>query len=187
MENRKATVTFYKLGNNARRNSHTCTISIPQTWVDRMGLKPDRREVEIAFDGDRITIQNPEGSPIKQTPLANNKRIRTFALVWEQMYRNHTTIPHSFFEDMSFIGEGMADLGFVMDCGKSMKSTFPNVDVFNNNEALKQILEKVNLQTLGNAIFSQWRYWNHWSMEPMKETDYEWFAIVFSRLAELAE
>ena len=117
MEIRKANVMFGKAGGNASRNSYTCRISLPKTWVDRMGLNPERREVQIAFDGDRITIQQPEGSPIKQAPLADNKRIRAFALVWEQMYRNHANIPFVFFEDMAFIGEGLADLGFVMDCG----------------------------------------------------------------------
>nr|DAI43664.1 MAG TPA: Transition state regulatory protein abrB HOMODIMER BIOINFORMATICS [Caudoviricetes sp.] len=50
---------FGKVGGNASRNSYTCRISLPKTWVDRMGLNPERREVQIAFDGDRITIQQP--------------------------------------------------------------------------------------------------------------------------------
>ena len=186
MEVRKANVMFGKAGGNASRNSYTCRISLPKTWVDRMGLNPERREVQIAFDGDRITIQQPEGSPIKQAPLADNKRIRAFALVWEQMYRNHANIPFGFFEDMDFIGKGLADLGFVMDCGESMKRAFPGVDVFKDNEAFKRIMDQVDLQTLGNAIFSQWRYWNHWSMGRMEESDFEWFVIAYSRLAELA-
>ena len=66
MEVRKANVMFGKAGGNASCNSYTCRMSLPKTWVDRMGLNPERREVQIAFDGDRITIQQPEGSPIKQ-------------------------------------------------------------------------------------------------------------------------
>lgn len=186
MEIRKANVMFGKAGGNASRNSYTSRISLPKTWVDRMGLNPERREVQIAFDGDKITIQQPEGSPIKQAPLADNKRIRAFALVWEQMYRNHANIPFGFFEDMAFIGFGLADLGFVMDCGETMKRAFSGVDVFKDNEALKRIMDQVDLQTLGNAIFSQWRYWNHWSMGRMEESDFEWFVIAYSRLAELA-
>ena len=102
------------------------------------------------------------------------------------MYRNHANIPFGFFEDMDFIGKGLADLGFVMDCGESVKRAFPGVDVFKDNEAFKRIMDQVDLQTLGNAIFSQWRYWNHWSMGRMEEADFEWFVIAYSRLAELA-
>ena len=67
-----------------------------------------------------------------------------------------------------------------------MKRAFPGVDVFKDNEALKRIMDQVDLQTLGNAIFSQWRYWNHWSMGRMEEADFEWFVMAYSRLAELA-
>ncbi len=186
MEVRKANVMFGKAGGNASRNSYTCRISLPKTWLDRMGLNPERREVQIVFDGDRISIQQPKYGPVKQVPLTSNKRIRTFALVWEQMYRNHANIPFEFFEDTAFVGEGLADLGFLMDCGESIKRAFPGVDVFKDIEVLKRIMNQIDLQTLGNAIFSQWRYWNHWSTGRMEESDFEWFVIAYSRLAELA-
>lgn len=185
MEKRKANIIFGKAGGNASRNSYTCKISLPKTWVDRMGLNPERREVDIAFDGDRITIQQPEDSPVKRVPLASNEKIRAFALVWEQMYRNHANIPFGFFEDMAFIGEGLADLGFIMDGGESLEKAFPGVNAFRDNAALERVLQQVDIQTLGNAIFSQWRYWNHWSMARMEETDFEWFVIAYSRLAEV--
>ena len=188
MEIRKANVMFGKAGGNASRNSYTSRISLPKTWVDRMGLNPERREVQIAFDGDKITIQQPERSPIKQAPLADNKRIRAFALVWEQMYRNHANIPFGFFEDMAFIGEGLADLGFVMDCGRLYYDTFGETHL-PDIEELRHYLHDdfMTIQVLGNLIFSQWRYWNHWSMGRMEESDFEWFVMAYSRLAELAE
>lgn len=152
-----------------------------------MGLNPDSREVTISFDGDEIKVRRPEMSPMKRAPLASRERIRRFALVWAQMYANHRTTPFYFFEDNAFVGDGMADLGFEMDCGNSLEAAFPNSNALNDNAALKRIIGKVDLQTLGNAIFSQWRWWNHWSMAPMNDEDFQWFVIAFSRLAELAE
>lgn len=187
MEKRNANVMFAKAGGNASRNAYTCRISLPKTWVDRMGLNPERREVEIAFDGDRITIDRQEGSPVKRIPLANKHKIRCFALVWAQMYKNHATTPGAYFEVNEFMGEGLADLGFVMDCGESFNDAFPNCHL-GDYEAWERVVNQIeDVQLLGNTIFSQWRYWNHWSMAPMEEADYQWFVIAFSRLAELAK
>lgn len=186
METRKGNMIFGKAGGNASRNSYTCKVSVPKTWVDRMGLTPEQREIELAFDGDRITIEKPEHSPVKHTPLASNQKIRRFALLWMQMYKNHASTPGYFFEDVSFVGEGLADLGFEMDCGESFKTAFPNCNL-GDCEAWKRIVNQIDsVQLLGDAIFSQWRYWNHWSNTPMEEADFEWFVIAFSRLAELA-
>lgn len=186
METRKANMIFGKAGGNASRNSYTCKLSLPKTWVDRMGLNPERREVRLAFDGDRITIERLEQSPIKHTPLASNQKIRRFALLWVQMYKNHASIPFDHFKNIEFVGEGLADLGFEMDCGESFKAAFPNCNL-GDCETWKRVVNQIDsVQLLGDAIFSQWRYWNHWSNAQMEETDYEWFVIAFSRLAELA-
>ena len=85
MEKRNANVMFGKAGGNASKNAYTCRISLPKTWLDRMGLNPERREVELAFDGDRITVERLTGSPIKKVPLANKKIFR----LWEmQSFHN---------------------------------------------------------------------------------------------------
>lgn len=188
MESRKANVIFGKAGGNASRNSYTCKLSISKVWVDRMGLTPEHREVELAFDGDKITVERPQNSPVKHTPLASNRKIRRFALIWQQMYQNHASIPYNFFDDIEFLAEGLSDLGFVMDCGESMKKLFPNLNI-GELDVWKRILPQIDdIQILGNAIYSQWRYWNHWSMSPMQEDDdYQWFVLAFARLAELTE
>ena len=102
------------------------------------------------------------------------------------MYKNHKSIPFDFFENNEYVGEGMSDLGFVMDCEESAHAKFPNEE-FGNRKGLMQIIDKIDLQTLGNLIYSEWRYWNHWAMAPMTDEDFEWFVIAFERLAELAE
>jgi hypothetical protein len=187
MEKRTAKVIFGKAGGNASKNSYTCKLSLPKAWVDRMGITIDKREVSLSFDGgDQITITKPELSGIKHVPLANNRRIRRFALVWAQMYQNHASIPGSYFDDAEFMGEELADLGFEMDCGQAYYDAFGE-NVLPDVERLQEFLPDMTIQVLGNLIFSQWRYWNHWSMAPMEEPDYQWFVIALSRLAGLAQ
>ena len=163
-------------------------IYLPKSWVKKMGVYESNPDIEMYFDGNRITIERPAGSGVKNAPLASNKRIWRFAMVWLEMYKHHATIPYRYFEDGYILGEEFFSLGFSMDCGESLKKALPDaIDFFTNNEELKKHIGKLDIQTLGNAIFSQWRYWNHWSMCPMEEKDFEWFVIAFTRLAELAE
>lgn len=178
-------IQLAKAGGNASPNSYGCKLSLPKTWVDNMGITPEQREVTLAFDGDRITVERPKESSIKRIPLASPKRIYCFALLWAQLYKAHSSIPGSFFEDVLFVGEGLADLGFEMDCGKSYCDAFSETAI-PDCEKLQRQLPNMDIQTLGNLIFSQWRYWNHWSMGRMEEKDYQWFVLAFTRLADLA-
>ncbi|MBS6142403.1 MAG: hypothetical protein KH745_07405, partial [Bilophila sp.] len=79
METRKTKVIFTKAGGNANGSPSVCRISLPKAWVNRMGLTPERREVELAFDGDKVSIQNLKESPAKRRMLADKKKIRRFA------------------------------------------------------------------------------------------------------------
>ena len=161
-------------------------VTLPKEWVVHMGVTKENRDVAMSFDGDRITIERPPVSGVKKVPLASGQKIRRFALVWMQMYKNHESVPFYFFENSEYVGEGMSDLGFVMDCGKSAENKFPSV-AFAEREGLMKIIDKIDLRTLGNLIFSEWRYWNHWAMGPMTDEDFDWFVIAFERLAELAD
>lgn len=120
--------------------------------------------------------------------LANNRDIMRFALVWEQMYRSHRTIPGVFFEEPLFVADGLASLGFEMDCGEAFSKKFCNFPLPGQNlKEWQKMLDKIDIQTLGNTIFSQWRYFNHWNPTPMNETDFQWFVMSFAHLAKLAE
>lgn len=124
---------------------------------------------------------------MKKYPLADKNKIFVFATTWEQMYKNHASIPFYMFEDIRFVGNGMQELGFEMDTGNSLTEKYPNSRAFEEIEELERVLATIDIQTLGNAIFSQWRYWNHWSMGSMEEKDFQWFVIAFHQLAELAQ
>lgn len=160
-------------------------INLPKSWVEKMGVSENNAGIVMWFNGNAITIEHLFENEKKKAPLASEQKIRRFALIWLEMYKHHDIVPMKFFEDGCILGEELADLGFIMDCGKSVRALLPDsVDFFTNNEELKKCIDKLDIQTLGNAIFSQWRYWNHWAMG-LEKSDFEWFVIAFTRLVEL--
>lgn len=122
-----------------------------------------------------------------KTRLAAKSKIYVFAMVWKQMYRNHANTPFDYFEDPMFVGNGMAELGFSMDCGKSLEENYYEANLGLRGNKWKNILKKIDLMTLGNSIYSQWRYFNHWHEAPMCEEDFQWFVLSFTKLAELTQ
>ena len=56
MEKRVVKVMFAKGGSGSL---HT-KLNVPITWVRAMGISAESREVEIVFDGKKITIQKKE-------------------------------------------------------------------------------------------------------------------------------
>ena len=183
MEKQTTNILFNKTSENIEYG----ITKIPKEWLLKIGINEDCPEAALYFDDSRIIIEYPEMSDIKKVPLASNKKIHNFAMIWMQMYKNYKTTPFYYFEDNSFIGEGMAALGFEMDCGNSLEAAFPNSNALNDNEALKRIMPLIDIQLLGNAIFSQWRYYNHWAMAPMEDKNFLWFVLAFERLAELTK
>ena len=53
LEQRKINMMFQKGGSG----SVTTRLAIPKTWVDKMGVTQDEREVIVEFDGERITVR----------------------------------------------------------------------------------------------------------------------------------
>ena len=95
---------------------------------------------------------------------------------------------HSFLDSRSF-PEDCEVLGFNMDCFESFNKKYGN-DFFNKygDEKLERVFSLIDdYQILGNAIYSQWRYYNHWAYDPIAEFDANWFKAAFKRLKELWE
>ena len=80
------------------------------------------------------------------------------------------------------IGDECAALGFVMDCGKSFEKKYPDAWLANENLA-RCISEIDDLQLLVNAIYSKWRFYQHWACSPW---DVSWFLTALNRMAELS-
>lgn len=78
------------------------------------------------------------------------------------------------------------NLGFEMDCGHSFLEAC-GTEAWHSNEELMRIINEIeDLKILGSGLFSQWRYFNHWSMGPATEEDREWFLTILRRMKELA-
>lgn len=160
-------------------------LTLPKEWVAQMGINPENRDVSLYFDGDIITVQRAKFSGCKKVPLASNNRIYSFAVKWLELFKNHNNIPDFIFTDHLFLGRELSDLGFFMDTSEAIQKAFPNVKT-GVLEDLKSVIDKVEMIPLGNAIFSQWRYFSHWAIGQMDEEDYQWFILAFTRLVELS-
>lgn len=122
---------------------------------------------------------------MKKAPLADSSKINEFALKWLNFYSQAEHINNYVMEDFSFAEECWA-LGFDMDAGQALNDAIPDSNPLQDLEHLKACIDRIDsIQALGNGIFSQWRYWTHWSMDHPSAQDYEWFVVAFSRLAEL--
>ena len=79
-------------------------------------------------------------------------------------------------------------LGFEMDCGHAFSEKYGNAA--NNHEALDRIIDDVtDISLLGSAIYSQWRYFNHWAYdaaEILEPKNRAGFILALSRLALLS-
>ena len=56
METRKAKLIVNKFGGTASEKSKTYRVTIPNSWIEHLGLNENFRNVELAFDGNRIII-----------------------------------------------------------------------------------------------------------------------------------
>ena len=84
-------------------------------------------------------------------------------------------------------GNACCSLGFEMDCAHSLQAKYPKEDVFRAS-FLRGIIHSIDdVQFLGTAIFSYWRYLTHWHEAPPPDDAPEWFAIAFAQLSELAD
>lgn len=93
---------------------------------------------------------------------------------------------YAFIESSRF-EEDCRVLGFDMDTFESLKK---HCNYDSENDPEKSFEELVDIcsdyHVLGNAIFSQWRYYNHWAYDPRAEFNTKEFRTAFKKLQELA-
>jgi len=117
--------------------------------------------------------------------VADMKKIYEFAIKWCDKFRNQNI------NYMDLVDHCMADdcaaLGFEMDCGHAFTEKYG--DAVSNSEALARIIDEVDdIPLLGSAIYSQWRYFNHWAYsgaEILEPQNRAWFILALSRLTLL--
>ena len=119
--------------------------------------------------------------------MRENQEIYRFAVKWHALFADPERLPGAVFDDCEPLGAEMAALGFHMDCGAAIEAAYPGLN-WSDLDVWRQLLPKLtDASLLTNAIFSQWRYWNHWSYAPPTESDYQWFVLALSLLKDLTE
>lgn len=119
------------------------------------------------------------------TTVANRNQIHAFALKWIDKFRDQKI------NYIELVDHHMADecaaLGFEMDCGHAFERAYGSAG--NNVEILNRTIDDVtDIPLLGSAIYSQWRYFNHWAYdgaEILETKNRSWFIVALSRLASL--
>ena len=118
--------------------------------------------------------------------MAELNQVYLFAKKWCEKFSNENI------EYIELVDHHMADdcfaLGFEMDCGNAFSEKYGSA-INDHKELEKIIMEVSDIYLLGSAIFSQWRYFNHWAYsgaEILEQKNREWFIIALSRLRDLA-
>lgn len=118
--------------------------------------------------------------------MPDMKQIHDFAVKWCDKFRDQN-INYIDLVD-HFMADDCAALGFEMDCGHAFSEKYGQAA--NNYEALDRIIDDViDIPLLGSAIYSQWRYFNHWAYdaaEILEPQNRAWFILALSRLALLS-
>lgn len=60
METRNAKLIVNKSGGTASEKSKTYRVTIPNSWVEQLGISEDSREIELSFDGTKITVRRKQ-------------------------------------------------------------------------------------------------------------------------------
>lgn len=119
--------------------------------------------------------------------MADIRQVHGFAVKWCDKFLDQKT------NYIELIDHYMADdcdaLGFKMDCGNAFSERYGNA-VYDYEE-LNKVIDQVNdIELLGSAIYSKWRYFNHWAYTGEEILEFEnrsWFILALSRLVILSE
>lgn len=88
-----------------------------------------------------------------------------------------------------YMADDCFELDFKMDCGDAFYREYGSA--INDYSELEKVISKVrDIDLLGSAIFSRWRYFNHWAYsgeEILEPKNRKWFIIALNRLAELTK
>ncbi len=118
--------------------------------------------------------------------MEKRSKLHAFAVKWLNKFND----PEVNYIDLvdHYMGDECSALGFEMDCGNAFCEKYG--EAVHNASALTRIIDNVNdIPLLGSAIFSRWRYFNHWAYsgsEILEPENRAWFLTALSRLAALA-
>lgn len=117
----------------------------------------------------------------------NDERYRRIHRFAEKYLKLYSSVDTSYIqlESVEFAQE-CESLGFEMDCLNSFERQYPGAG--SNNETMWDACQHItDIDLLGSAIFSQWRYYTHWSQTNLADREVrQWFVYGFQRMLDLA-
>lgn len=119
--------------------------------------------------------------------MTDLKQINEFACKWIEKFSDPNV------QYIELVDHWMADdcraLGFEMDCGQAFSEKYDGA--FNHKKVLERIINDVtDISLLGSAVYSKWRYFNHWAYcgdEILESENKAWFLLVLERIKTLSE
>lgn len=160
----------------------------PPYGDELIGLKIDFSEYTVVNDSYFIELAHKVGCETnKKGNVLDKNKLFVFAKKWQRIFYN-TSWNGQIIESVIFPEEAW-EVGLDMDCCKSFSEGYPDINLDSkDNENFQRGLDSVyDVQTLGNLIFSEWRWWNHWAMSRPSKEDFQCFFIAFDRLIKLLE
>lgn len=113
------------------------------------------------------------------------KQIHEFVVKWREKFNDPNITDIELCEH--YLADDCVALGFEMDCGHAFSEKYGTA--VDDHEALARIIDEVtDIPLLGSAIFSRWRYFNHWAYsgaEILEPENRAWFMTALTRLEEL--
>lgn len=127
-----------------------------------------------------MTKENPSSSNI-------NKFADKYINFFEKEFGRTRESYYRFFDDNEFLKD-CERLEFKMDGGNAFIEKYGE-KAWNTVEGLKERVDHIeDTQAIGNALVSQWRYFNHWSSPSYaNEETKEWFLMLFRRMKALLQ
>ncbi|MFV0558872.1 MAG: hypothetical protein ACK5MW_09615 [Enterococcus sp.] len=94
--------------------------------------------------------------------MIDMNQIYAFAMKWSDKFRDQNI---NFIELVDhYMADDCTALGFKMDCGHAFGQVY-GAAVNNSDELAKVIDDITDISLLGSAIYSKWRYFNHWAYD----------------------
>lgn len=81
MEKRITRVNISAAGGTAALGARTCKVTLPTSWLEELGVSEERREMELSFNGEQITIArrlSGEEFATRKLALGHDMRVLRF-------------------------------------------------------------------------------------------------------------
>ncbi len=149
----------------------------------------DNQKVYLHKSIKELKVNKSAQNPISYLIPEKNrtKEIHAFSLKWYNRFLSSEANYEEFIEPE--MGEECRELEFEMDCGNAFMDIYG--EAIHNASELESIIGQVSdVFLLGSAVFSRWRYFNHWAYqgsEILMPENKKWFLIALKKLASLTE